>query len=202
MHLAAQNAGSSATTTSNAYILTSTLPARFRIPDIIPPSQIPTREEESTYVALYTFIIATIYLGGGSLPESKLDRYLKRTNADQSTPIDRTDKLLQRMIKDGYILKIKDSSSGEEMVEYLVGPRGKAEVGEDGVAQFVKRVYGEADTEDLDKRLERSLGLAQRSTDVAATNNSAVKKTRKRKSRPEQEEDDDEDELEESEVET
>ena len=81
---------------------------------------------------------------------------------DHSTPVDKTDKLIQRLIKEGYIVKIKDSSSGEELVDYMVGPRGKVEVGEDGVAEFVKRVYGQKADEDLDKRLERSLGLGQK----------------------------------------
>jgi melanoma-associated antigen len=173
--------------------LTSTLPAKYRIPSIISPPKIPTAEEESIYVGLYTFIIATIYLGGGSLSEAKLDRYLKRTNADQSTPIDRTDKLLQRMIKDGYIFKIKDSSSGEEMVEYIVGPRGKTEVGEEGVAQFVKTVYGESDVEDLDRRLEWSIGLAQRPAEPKA-NTSGPAKGRKRKSRLQSRDDEEEEE--------
>lgn len=96
------------------------------------------------------------------MPEAKLERYLRRTNADHSTPVDKTDKLLQRLIREGYIVKIKDSSSGEELVDYMVGPRGKVEVGEDGVAEFVKRIYGQKAEQDLDKRLERSLGLGQR----------------------------------------
>jgi hypothetical protein len=35
-----------------------------------------------------------------------LDRYLSRTNAEVATPIDRTDKLLQRLCKEGYIITI------------------------------------------------------------------------------------------------
>ena len=96
------------------------------------------------------------------MPEAKLERYLRRTNADHSTPVDKTDKLLQRLIKEGYIVKIRDNSSGEELVDYMVGPRGKVEVGEDGVAEFVKRVYGQKADDDLNKKLERSLGLGER----------------------------------------
>lgn len=58
-------------------------------------------------------------------------------------------------------MKVKDSSSGEEVVEYMVGPRGKAEIGEDGVAGVVRSVYGENATEDLDRRIQRSLGLGE-----------------------------------------
>jgi melanoma-associated antigen len=147
---------------TNAWVLTSILPLKYHDPNILPPPRIPTVTQESSYVGLYTFIIATIYLAGGTLPEAKLERYLRRTNADHSTPADKTDKLLQHLIKEGYIVKIRDSSSGEELVDYMVGPRGKVEVGEDGVAEFVKKVYGQKADEDLDKRLERSLGLGQR----------------------------------------
>ena len=139
------------------------------------------------------------------MPEAKLERYLRRTNSDHSTPVDKTDKLLQRLIKEGYIVKIRDSSSGEELVDYMVGPRGKVEVGEDGVAGFVKRVYGQKADEDLDKRLERSLDLGQRKppaeqgTTVNEANNGG-KNRRPRRARTEEagadedEEDEDEDE--------
>lgn len=96
------------------------------------------------------------------LPEAKLERYLRRTNADHSTPVDKTDKLLQRLIKEGYIVRIKENTGGEELVSYMVGPRGKVEVGEDGVADFVRSVYGGKADEDLDRKLDRSLGLNQR----------------------------------------
>jgi melanoma-associated antigen len=140
------------------------------------------------------------------LPEAKLERYLRRTNADHSTPVDKTDKLLQRLIKEGYIVKIRDSSSGEELVDYMVGPRGKVEVGEDGVAEFVKRVYGQKADEDLGKRLERSLGLGQRrpaveqgATTTSRVSDGAKKRGRPRRTQPEEakradEVDDDEDE--------
>jgi len=171
-HTAAQKQEKQATN-SNAWILTSTLPEKYRAASIIPPPKIPTTEHESAYVGLYTFIIATIYLAGGTLPEAKLERYLRRTNADQSTPIDKTDKLLQRLIKEGYIVRIKDSSTGEEVVEYKVGPRGKVEIGDEGVMNFVRTVYGSG-TEDLEKRLERSLGFTNRRLPPVATTNGAA----------------------------
>ena len=111
-------------------------------------------------MGLYTFLISLIYLAGGQLPEGKLQRYLARANADQSTPVDRTDKMLQRMVKEGYIVRIKENFDGEEMVDYRVGPRGRVEVGEEGVAAMVKTIYGDSATDDLEKRIERSLGLA------------------------------------------
>jgi hypothetical protein len=138
------------------------LPERYRVPEIMSPPRIPTSEVESAYVGLYTFTIALISLSGGTLPEAKLERFLKRTNADQTTPVDKTDKLLARMVKEGYIVKIKDTSAGEELVDYMVGPRGKVEVGDEGVAGLVKTVYGDGALPDLEKRIERSLGIGER----------------------------------------
>ena len=140
-------------------MLTSTLPAKFKQPHILPPSQIPTADTESAYTGLYTFIVSIILLSGGQISESKLMRFLRRTNADQSTPIDKTDKLLDRLVREGYIVRIKDNSSGEESVDYTVGPRGKVEIGAQGAAAMVKQVYGEGADEDLDRKLARSLGL-------------------------------------------
>jgi hypothetical protein len=151
--------GGAATGPTNSYVLVSTLPAKYHVPGMLSPSAAPTEEAESAYIGLYTFVISLIYLKGGMLPEAALDRYLRRTNADQTTPVDRTEKLLQRMVKDGYVNKVKDNSSGEEKVDYIVGPRGKVEVGEDGVAQFIKNVWGTDDAADLHMQIERSLTL-------------------------------------------
>ena len=128
---------------------------------------------ESTYTGMYSFIIAVILLNGGSLQETKLERYLKRTNADTYTPLDRTDKFLQRLCKEGYLVRMREMDGGEEIIEYMVGPRGKIEVGIRGVAGLVREVYGrpsEADMadmtaaekdrmEDFEQRLANSLGM-------------------------------------------
>lgn len=126
---------------------------------------------EGTYTGIYSFIIAVILLNGGVLQESKLERYLKRTNADTYTPIDRTDRLLQRLCKEGYLIRNREMDGGEEIIEYIVGPRGKMEVGARGVAGLVREVYGQTSSgddmtvakkeqmEEFELRLSRSLGL-------------------------------------------
>lgn len=72
-----------------------------------------------------------------------------------------TEKLLQKLAKEGYLEKRRDISSGEEIIEWVVGPRGKVEVGERGVQGFVRAVYGVGggDDDELERKLERSLGL-------------------------------------------
>ncbi|KAI9849427.1 MAG: hypothetical protein M1837_004046 [Sclerophora amabilis] len=164
---------------SKAYILTSLLPPKYRSdPTILPPPKVPTSHTEAEYVGLYTFIIALISLSGGAIAEAKLNRSLRRTNADQYTPIDRTERLLQRLCKEGYLVRLKDAGgSGEEVVEYMVGPRGKLEVGSEGVKGLVRTVYGSGgggggggengngatggDDNDLEARLQKSLGLEE-----------------------------------------
>lgn len=157
----------------------STLPPPFRTPEILPPSKAPTSFLDSTYTALYTFIISVITLSGGSILEQRLDRYLKRTNIEQYTPIDRTDRLLQRLCKEGYLVRNREMDGGEEVIEYMVGPRGKIEVGESGVSGLVRKVYGrnapaegEA-TDEFEARLARSVG-SKRTTQAAETANTTV----------------------------
>jgi DNA-binding PadR family transcriptional regulator len=107
-------------------------------------------------------IIALIVISGGMMPEGKLDRALRRMNADQSTPLGTKDKTLAAMVKDGYIVKIKDTTGGEETVDYIVGPRGKVEVGRDSIADFIRIMYGTSEAEDeLDKKISRTLDLAE-----------------------------------------
>ncbi|KAL3493063.1 MAGE family-domain-containing protein [Aspergillus germanicus] len=156
--------------TNRSWILTSTLPPAYRKQDILSPAKAPM---EGAYTGLYTFIIGVILLNGGVLQEQKLDRYLSRMNADTYTPIDRTDKVLQRLCREGYLVKNREMDGGDEIIEYMVGPRGKVEVGARGVAGLVREVYGrqamvEGDDitpaeqgrmEEFEFRLSRSLGL-------------------------------------------
>lgn len=81
-------------------------------------------------------------LSGGAVPEQKIGRHLRRLGVQNHTPLDRTDKVLARMVREGYLVKNSDTSSGEEVIEFHVGPRGKVEVGTKGVAGLVGEVYG------------------------------------------------------------
>ncbi|KAL4880069.1 MAGE family-domain-containing protein [Aspergillus karnatakaensis] len=156
--------------TNKSWILTSTLPSKYRKQDIIRPTRGPM---EGAYTGLYTFIIALILLNGGTIQEQKLDRYLTRVNAETFTPIDRTDRFLQRLCREGYLIRNREMDGGDEIIEYMVGPRGKIEVGARGVAGLVREVYGrqamvEGDDitaaerekmEEFEFRLSRSLGF-------------------------------------------
>ncbi|KAI4278146.1 MAG: hypothetical protein LQ337_001223 [Flavoplaca oasis] len=155
-----QNTLSSST---KSYILTSTIPPALRTPTILPPASVPTSASESAYTGLYTFILSLIYLSpGGTIPESRLEKHLKRMNADNYVLSgEKTEKVLKRMEKEGYIVKVRErDGGGEESVDYVVGPRGKAEVGEVGVAGCVRKVFGKVgmEREELERRLVRSLG--------------------------------------------
>jgi hypothetical protein len=143
-------------------------------------------------------MISLIYLSGGSILEDTFNRHLRRVNADKNTPIETTEKLLQRMIADGYLSRSKDNSSGEEVVEYRVGPRGKVEVGEDGVAGLVKKVYGDAADEDLLQRLNRTLKLSRPIEHPPAGAGPAHPRKRKRQTRQQESEINEEDEEEEA----
>lgn len=158
--LTGNSQGNSHSGAPTAYILTSTLPAAMRIPEILSPPKIPSVGPEASYVGLYTFVVSVIYLSeGGRCSEGRLERALKKVAAGEYGPGgEKMDKVLKRMEKEGYIVKIRErEAGGEESVEYVVGPRGKVEVGERGVAGCVREVYGDGVT-GLEKRLERSLG--------------------------------------------
>lgn len=80
-------------------------------------------------------------------------------NADINMPMDKTELTLQKMIKQGYLVKIKENLGGEETTDWMVGPRGKVEVGNKGVRGLVESVYGEDAPDDLAERVRSSLGL-------------------------------------------
>jgi len=194
--------------TTNAWILTSVLPDKFRTPDIVPPPKVPTAESEAQYTALYTFIVSCIMLNGGSLADGKLERYLSRVHVDDNTPfthaatlstLDKTEKLLKKMERDGYVVKVKESNGGDETVEWIVGPRGKVEIGDVGVRGMVREVYGETnDPAELERRLARSLGVSEPTQPGGGQENTSKRRTRREEA---QENDEDEAEQEQSEEE-
>ncbi|KAI4095996.1 MAG: hypothetical protein LQ339_007102 [Xanthoria mediterranea] len=162
---AAQRSQTQTTLSSSnkSYILTSTIPPALRAPNILPPASVPTSASESAYTGLYTFILSLIYLSPGrTIPESRLEKHLKRMNADNYVLSgEKTEKVLKRMEKEGYIVKVRErDGGGEESVDFVVGSRGKAEVGEVGIAGCVRKVFGKVgmEREELEKRLVRSLG--------------------------------------------
>ncbi|KAK0633650.1 MAGE family-domain-containing protein [Immersiella caudata] len=157
---------------SNAYVLVSTLPEEYRTPGILPPSKVHSADGEAAYTALYAIIIAIIQLSGGELSDPRLRRHLQRLNAAQNmpsanpmdphSPSEKTEFVLQKMVKQQYLVKVTEKGQNdEEGSTWHVGPRGKVEVDNESIAQFVRSVYG-GGTEDLEKRLEATLKVRKR----------------------------------------
>ncbi|KFY65286.1 hypothetical protein V496_02710 [Pseudogymnoascus sp. VKM F-4515 (FW-2607)] len=144
---------------NRSYILKSILPQKYNVPAILTPSHMPSVSAESAYMGLYTLIVSIIMLNGGRVSDEKLMRYLQRLNANVNTPVEKTELLFAKMQKQGYIVKIKDNASGTDITEWMVGPRGKIEVGAEGVKGLVETVYGDTAPDDLDVRLKASLGI-------------------------------------------
>ncbi|CAM1502170.1 Fc.00g041540.m01.CDS01 [Cosmosporella sp. VM-42] len=158
----AMKSQSQAKTGSGAYILSSTLPEAYRSATILAPSKTPSADDEATYAAFYTMVVSMIYLNSGELSEQKLRRYLTRLNADQNVSMDKTEMILKRMERQGYVIKKVDrppiGQDGEQTITWHVGPRAKEEIGLDGVMGMVREVYGES-TPDLEKKLRSSLNI-------------------------------------------
>lgn len=151
-------------TGSGAYILSSTLPEAYRDASILQPSKTPTSTIEGMYLAFYTTIVSLIWLNAGELSEQKLSRYLSRLNANRNLGNEKTEFVLKRMERQGYVVKKVDrpplGHDGEDQVTWHIGPRAKEEIGLDGVMGFVREVYGNSDP-DLESKLRASLGIKQ-----------------------------------------
>ncbi|KAF5635613.1 non-structural maintenance of chromosome element 3 [Fusarium tjaetaba] len=148
---------------SGAYILTSILPDAYRHASILTPSKTPSADDEATYAGFYTMIISVISLSGGELSEQKLKRYLQRLNADRNVSMDKTEIVLKRMEKQGYVVKRVErpplGQDGDPTTTWHVGPRGKEEVGVDGVMGMTREVYGDSWNDDNEKKLRSSLNI-------------------------------------------
>ncbi|KXX82614.1 Non-structural maintenance of chromosome element 3 [Madurella mycetomatis] len=158
---------------SDTYVLVSVLPERYASPAIIAPSKVQSPEGEASYIALYSMIISIITLSGGELSDPRLRRHLTRLNAaenmpsmnpnDDTSPSEKTDAVLGRMIKQGYLVKVTESKTtgDEDSTTWHVGPRGKVEVDKESIAALVRTVYGGSDDE-LEKKLQVSLKVKER----------------------------------------
>ncbi|KAI0391721.1 MAGE-domain-containing protein [Xylariaceae sp. FL0594] len=145
---------------SRQYVLISFLPKEYRSQSIIGPSRIPSMADEAAYVGFYTLIITLITLSGGELSDMKLKRYLTRLNASQNLPMDKTENVLQKLVRQGYLDRVVEKVEGEEdTVTWCVGPRGKVEITPHNMAQVITEIWREPD-EEFDKKLERSLGVS------------------------------------------
>lgn len=131
---------------------------------------------------MYTMVIAIITLSGGELSDPRLRRHLTRLNAaenmpsmnpnDETSPSEKTDMVLQRMIKQGYLVKVTESRTAgagdEESTIWHVGPRGKVEVDKDVLAAFVRTIYG-GSSDELEKKMQVSLKIKERKPGVPDT---------------------------------
>ena len=181
-------------------MLTSTLPPELHHPEILPPSAVPTESDEGTYTGIYTVVVALISLSGGTLNDSKLERYMKRVHLDDNTPVEGYEKpalLLKRMERDGYVVRVKETGpSGEEDISWVLGSRAKVEIGDEGVSGLTKAVYNQpegTEGEELEKRIARSLGVGDRPADRPRQAEGGAEKQRRGQRRRDEEEGDDDD---------
>jgi hypothetical protein len=123
-----------------------------------------SQKEEAQYMAVCTLIVSLISLTPGGISDARLQTYLGRLNLDTNTPVGNLNDTLSRMRKEGYINRVVDPTPDEETITWHVGPRGKVEISSECVRGFVHEVYGDRAPEDLDKRLQRSLGLGSKKT--------------------------------------
>ncbi|KAH9235029.1 hypothetical protein K456DRAFT_1748963 [Colletotrichum gloeosporioides 23] len=161
----ALKSGSQAKTSSGVFVLSTTLPAKYRTSMIITPTKAPSAENESSYIGFYTLIISIIMLSSGELSDQKLRRYLNRVNAEANVAAEKTEDILKRMQAQGYVVRkvqknpASQANDGSEDITWLVGPRGQEEMGVDGVAGLVRTVYGEQADESLERKIGASLGI-------------------------------------------
>lgn len=117
-------------------------------------------------MGFYTLLVALIYLNGGELSEQKLQRSLMRLNADRMLASERTEGVLKRLERQGYLIKRVDRPpvgyEGDQTITWHVGPRAKEEIGLDGVMGLVREVYGHPEDAAFDNKLRSSLGLRRR----------------------------------------
>lgn len=94
------------------------------------------------------------------MQNAKFESVLNRLNCSKNMgTLDTTPNILKKMQAQGYLVRTVEKGADEEQIDWSVGPRGKTEIGQKGIEGLVRAVYGEDVPEDLDKRLDKSLGV-------------------------------------------
>ncbi|KAK6331138.1 hypothetical protein TWF696_003207 [Orbilia brochopaga] len=154
-----------ATTGSKSWQLVSVLPEKFRIPALL-ASQLP---DDQTVLGIGSAIVAIVYLSNRSIGENLLKRHLRKFGIDDRIAVEgnretgRVENILAKLVKDGYLVKLRDEvvPGQEQTFTYVIGPRGKLEMGREGVLAYVRRVYEGADgevEENLERKVNRAMG--------------------------------------------
>lgn len=189
---------------TGSWMMTNVLPDVFRDPDILSPPAAPTSAVDAEYTAIYTTLVSLILLSGDRLPDTKMDRFLRKLGIDDRTTVpgyEKNEQLMKRLEKDGYLYKLKESTgTGEDDTFYVVGPRGRVEIGNNGVRGLVRAVMPPGDDEeeeaDLDNKVLRSLGISDRpaagGSGTQQNRGAAQTRGRRRKSAARDEEEQDE----------
>ncbi|CCU75378.1 hypothetical protein BGHDH14_bgh04901 [Blumeria hordei DH14] len=150
-----------ASKSSSTYILKSTLPPEYRKPEIISPPINHSQSDEAAYMGIYTVIICLIRLSAdGQISSHQLEKYLKRLNLDKNCGIGTTSDVLVRMKKDNYLHEYKVHDDELHTSEWRVGPRGLVEIDSEAIAKFIHEIYGDSISDQVEKRLQRSLALS------------------------------------------
>lgn len=92
----------------------------------------------------------------------KLKRHLARVNAGQNLPMGKTDEVLTKLVRQGYLDRVveKADHAEEDTVTWCVGTRGKVEFPPESIKGFLTIVWGDDKPDDFEKKVNRSLGLA------------------------------------------
>lgn len=135
----------------------------------MPPSIIGNAEDEATYIGICTIIVAIIALSpNGTLGDAQLKAQLGRMNLEQNAAsLGKTEELFKKMMAQGYIQKVVERNADEESIDWKVGPRGKVEIANQGIRGLVLEVYGDKADADLDRKLQRSLGMEIRKANTS-----------------------------------
>ncbi|KAK4189204.1 MAGE family-domain-containing protein [Podospora australis] len=186
--------------TSNTYVLVTTLPQRLSGPQILPPNKVQSLGGEASYIALYTMLVAIVTLSGGELSDPRLRRHLGRLNAaanvpsmdpgDALSPTDKTEAVLQRMVKQGYLVKVVENRTAgdDDSTSWHVGPRGKVEVTKEAIAAVIRIVY-KGSNEDLESKIECSLKTRKPPDELQEHGNGAEGGVQENEEEEEEEED-------------
>ncbi|KAK6516894.1 hypothetical protein TWF506_006778 [Arthrobotrys conoides] len=150
---------------SKSWQLVSILPDIYRLPILISP-QLP---DDQTLLGIGSAIVTLVYLSGSSMGEKVLQRHLRKFGVEDRIPVEgnresgKMENIMGRLVREGYLVKLKDEviPGQEQTYTYVVGPRGKLEVGREGTTRFVKKIYegvdGEVD-EGFERKVNRALG--------------------------------------------
>ncbi|KXN72024.1 MAGE-domain-containing protein [Conidiobolus coronatus NRRL 28638] len=168
-----RNAANKEKSYPRAYVLQSLIPLEI----LRHPSLISVNIQSTDHLALTMIILTLILVSDNYIQHPSLVQFLKTFEVDEEKQLK---PCITQMIKQNYVVRLNSSHTGnatnttggdrdQTIYEYRWGPRAKVEITTDKLCGFLKQIYGDNYSDDIESEIKRTIEEMNPVTDITNT---------------------------------